>query len=102
VREQGRRSRSGAVTVRHVALDDDDRCLVAYAVGRHAGTAVARNRIRRRLRALVAEAAAEGRIPRGAMVISAASSVATAPFALVRRDLGRAFEGIGAARPRPS
>jgi ribonuclease P protein component len=92
------------VTVRHVPLDDADLRIVAYAVGRHAGPAVTRNRIRRRLRALVVEAADEGRVPSGAMVISAGPSVATAPFALVRRDLGQALARLPGpcARSDPS
>lgn len=54
---QGRRSRSGAVTVTFVPGSPQSPTRVAYAIGRRAGGAVHRNRLRRRLRAVMAEAA---------------------------------------------
>lgn len=44
---------------------------VAYAINRRVGGAVVRNRLRRRLRAIVAELAAEGRVPAGALLVVA-------------------------------
>jgi ribonuclease P protein component len=44
---------------------------VAYAVGRSAGSAVARNRLRRRLRATVAGLAGAGQLPPGAYLVAA-------------------------------
>jgi len=79
------------VTVRYAGPSDDGRLLVAFAIGRRTGTAVVRNRIRRRLRAALAEMARADEIPFGAVVVSAGPAVATAPFALVRRDLARAL-----------
>jgi ribonuclease P protein component len=52
---------------------------VAYAIGRRFGTAVERNRARRRLRAAVAMDAAELR-PGGAYLFAAERSVMTLPF----------------------
>ena len=49
----GRRRRRGALTVSCVAVAGNGPPRVAYAVGRGAGGAVARNRLRRRLRAAV-------------------------------------------------
>jgi ribonuclease P protein component len=46
----GRRVREGPLTVVHLAGPDEVR--VAFAVGRRVGSAVVRNRLRRRLRAL--------------------------------------------------
>jgi ribonuclease P protein component len=43
---------------------------VAYAVSRRQGSAVARNRARRRLRAAFVELARDGRVPRGAYLAS--------------------------------
>lgn len=100
VREQGRRGRSGPVTVRHVGSAEGDRCVVAFAIGRRTGTAVVRNRIRRRLRAALGELLAAGAVPAGAMVISAGAPVARAPFPAVRRDLERAL--VRASTPRPA
>lgn len=88
------------MTVRYTGPSPDGRCSVAFAIGRRTGTAVVRNRIRRRLRALLVELAAEGAVPPGALVVSAAAPVATAPFDEVRRHLRRALER--AAAPRPS
>jgi ribonuclease P protein component len=79
------------VTVRFAGPSNDGRLLVAFAIGRRTGTAVVRNRIRRRLRAALVEMARADEIPFGAAVVSAGPSVATAPFAVVRRDLARAL-----------
>ncbi|NLV55636.1 MAG: ribonuclease P protein component [Acidimicrobiales bacterium] len=100
VREAGRRGRSGPVTVRYLPVAGEDRCLVAYAIGKRTGTAVVRNRIRRRLRPLVDELALTGTLPSGALLVSAAAPVAAAPFDDVRRHLGQAVaRAVGADRP---
>ncbi len=60
--------RSGPLALRHVAPPpgrEPSPPQVAYAIGRKVGPAVVRNRIRRRLRHLVAEAARHGHIPQG-------------------------------------
>jgi ribonuclease P protein component len=51
LRETSARARSGPVTVRWAAGANANAVHVAYSVGRRAGGAVVRNRIRRRLRA---------------------------------------------------
>lgn len=80
------------MSVRAVApLAGDDRCLVAFAIGRRTGSAVLRNRIRRRLRAALGELAAAGAVPAGAVVVSAGATAATAPFPSLRDDLARAL-----------
>jgi ribonuclease P protein component len=71
---------------------------VAYAIGRRVGSAVARNRVRRRLRAAIDEHAAE-LLPGGAYLFAADRPAMSAPFATlsghidtllrsVRDDLG--------------
>jgi ribonuclease P protein component len=55
---EGRRSRSGLLTVVYRADRSPPR--VAFAAGRKVGPAVIRNRTRRRLRALMADAALAG------------------------------------------
>jgi ribonuclease P protein component len=55
----GRRGHAGPVRVTWVQGAPDAPPRVAFAVGRRVGSAVARNRIRRQLRAVVAELAAE-------------------------------------------
>lgn len=79
------------MTVRFAGPSDDGRLLVAFAIGRRTGTAVVRNRIRRRLRAALDDLARDGTVPGGAAVVTAGPSVATAPFSSVRSDLARAL-----------
>lgn len=64
---------------------------VAYAVGRQAGGAVVRNRIRRRLRAVVARL--DGLAP-GAYLLTAGSVVAVMPFDELTAVVGRALERV--------
>lgn len=52
--------------------------VVAFAVPRRVGTAVLRNRVRRRLRAAVREIGAQ--VPEGRYVIGADGRAATTPF----------------------
>lgn len=80
------------MSVRYAGSSTDGRLLVAFAIGRRTGTAVVRNRIRRRLRAALDEMARSGTIPAGAAIISAGPGAAGAPFAVLRRDLGRALD----------
>jgi ribonuclease P protein component len=59
---------------------------VAYAIGRHFGTAVERNRARRRLRAAIAldEALL---LPGGAYLVAADRPVMTIPFPTLREHV---------------
>ena len=100
VRQRGRRGRSGPVTVRLVAAPDERSTLVAFAIGRRTGSAVTRNRIRRRLRAALAELARSGSVPAGAAVVSAGPSAATVPFPALRQALDQAL--VRAASPPSS
>jgi len=78
LRRDGRRSRRGQVTVTFVAGVGPDVPRVAYAVGRRAGGAVERNRLRRRLRAAVDEVA--GTLPPGAYLVAAGRGAVGLPF----------------------
>ena len=49
---------------------------VAFAIGRKVGSAVIRNRLRRRLRDELAGLAREGKLPRGAYLIALAPAAA--------------------------
>ena len=75
-RRAGVRGRSGPLTVVFVPASDSTPPRVAYAIGRDAGTAVLRNRLRRRLRAAMRELAA----PAGAYLVRAEPSAAALPF----------------------
>jgi len=59
--------------------------LVGYALGRHVGSAVARNRLRRQLRELVKTY--DGRLNPGYYVISAGPKAAGQPSATLATDL---------------
>ena len=57
---------------------------IAFAIGRSVGGAVVRNRLRRRLRACVAETAAAGSLPTGLFLFGAAPSATSLDTALLR------------------
>jgi ribonuclease P protein component len=54
---RARRHREGPITVSWVAGDPAEPPQVAYTIGRRVGSAVVRNRVRRRLRTLIRESA---------------------------------------------
>jgi ribonuclease P protein component len=78
LRRSGHRGRRGPISVTFVAGDVDRVPRVAYAVGRRVGGAVVRNRLRRRLRAAVADSA--GSIPPGAYLVSAGRDAVDLPY----------------------
>src|SRR3954447_13439978 len=81
-----RRQRAGPISLRFLTDGSDDPPRVAYAIGRRFGTAVERNRARRRLRAAVAldEALL---LPGGAYLLAAERSVMTMPFPTLREHV---------------
>jgi ribonuclease P protein component len=69
------------VAVTWVAADPgSDEIRVAFAVGRHAGGAVVRNRIRRRLRESLRLLAAHGAVPSGTYLVRAGAELASIPW----------------------
>lgn len=71
---------------------------VAFAIGRAVGPAVTRNLVRRRLRALLAEAAARGSLPPGWYLIGARPDAAARSFP----ELSSAVEALAASVVRRS
>jgi ribonuclease P protein component len=67
---------------------------VAYAISRAVGTAVVRNRVRRRLRALVSAAVADAAMGPGDYLISVRPAAAERPYAELGRDLRAALAGL--------
>lgn len=65
---------------------------MAYAIGKVAGSAVRRNRIRRRLRAAIRELEAEGALPPGAYLVGAGPEALTMPYAELRHTLRALIE----------
>lgn len=89
LRRRGRRVRSGPIWVVHFAdpsgAVQDPPVRIGFAIGRKVGGAVVRNRLRRRLRSIVLEAArTPGSIPPGAYLIGVRPDAATASFAELR------------------
>ncbi len=62
------------------------------------GGAVVRNRLRRRLRAVVAEAARSGRVPAGALLISAGPEAVRRTPQELRNDVIRLLDALDARR----
>lgn len=83
LRLQGRRARRGPLTVTWLAPSPGEAPTpprVGFAVGKAAGGAVVRNRVRRRLRAAMRRLAAESRLPAGAYLLGGGAPLATMPW----------------------
>jgi ribonuclease P protein component len=91
LRERGRYLRRGPITVTFLDGDPGTPPRFAYAVGRRVGTAVARNRLRRRLRAAVATA---GSLRPGAYLVGAGPEAARLSFGELRDTLCEALEAV--------
>lgn len=73
---------------------------VAYAVGRPVGGAVERNRVRRRLRALMADAVGGPEEPGpGDYLVSVSEGAASVDFDGLGGDLRRALAAVGSTGP---
>lgn len=75
---------------------------MAYAIGRAVGTAVVRNRLRRRLRVLMHERAAHGALPPGLYLVSVRPEAAELPFDSLRHHVDRALAALAPAGSTPS
>ena len=83
MRRHGRRGRCGPISLTWLAPDPaipPAPPRVAFAVGKAAGGAVGRNRIRRRLRAGLRELQGTGRLPQGTYLVSARPEAAQMPW----------------------
>ncbi len=85
LRRHGRRARSGPLTVTWLPGRSAQPPRVAYSISRTVGPAVVRNRIRRRLRAVVAEVATD--LAPGDYLIGVAPAAAHVSFAALRSSL---------------
>jgi ribonuclease P protein component len=90
----GRRHFRGALMMTCVRSAESGPARVAYAIPKSVGNSVARNRVRRRLRALVHARAAQLR-PGHAYLIGAASGANTATFGELDRSFGALLEVTG-------
>jgi ribonuclease P protein component len=102
LRREGRRARRDPVTVVFLAEQAPEAAgpagggtRVAYSVGRRFGTAVERNRVRRRLRAAVREVHRErGGLSPGAYLVLVHAGAAAAPYTELKRSLGAACDAV--------
>jgi ribonuclease P protein component len=91
----GRRGHAGSVRVTWVPEDGASPPRAAFAVGRRVGSAVARNRVRRQLRAVLAELAPE--LAPGTYLVAYRGAPGV-PFATLRENVARAAASAGARR----
>jgi ribonuclease P protein component len=89
---KGCRGRCGPITVSWVPGDPNEPPRVAYTIGRRVGSAVVRNRVRRRLRMLVREAAPA--LGSGAYLIGVGPAAALLPYEDLRTTLMKALKSI--------
>lgn len=83
LRRHGRRARRGPVGVTWMAPRPGQAPThprAGFVVGKSAGGSVARNRVRRRLRAALRQLLAEERLPAGTYLLGAGPEVATMPW----------------------
>jgi ribonuclease P protein component len=88
----GRRRRHGPITISWVPGDPTEPPRVAYTIGRRVGSAVVRNRLRRRLRMLMREAAPWLRP--GAYLVGASAAAAAASYAELRTAVSETLKGF--------
>jgi ribonuclease P protein component len=84
--------RRGPVTVTWVAGDPSQPPRVAYAIGRRAGGAVVRNRLRRRLRAIVREVRPQ--LHPGAYLVGATGAAASLSYGDLRASVCQALAAL--------
>ena len=89
LRRQGRRVRTGGLTLTWLPGTSDEPPKLAFAIGRAVGSAVVRNRLRRRLRSLFAELAPDLRP--GTYLVGADPSAAHLDYGELRRIVSTAL-----------
>lgn len=96
------RARQGPVWMARVQADEqDDRVRVAYSVGRKVGSAVRRNKVRRRLRVVMRVLACSGSLVPGAYLVSAGPGADQIPFAELTGMVARLVDRISGHRGMP-
>ncbi|MDQ3980072.1 MAG: ribonuclease P protein component [Actinomycetota bacterium] len=84
--------RRGTITVTWVPGDPAEPPRVAYAVGRRAGGAVVRNRIRRRLRAVIRDLSSE--LAPGSYLVGAGGQAASLSYGELRATVSEALRAV--------
>jgi len=94
------RARSGPVSVSYLPGDASEPPRVAFSVGRRFGSAVERNRVRRRLRQMLRQASPP--LPPGAYLVGVGPSGRTAGYQDLQAQLERALARALATPPLPA
>jgi len=84
--------RRGPITITWLTGDPSEPPRVAYAVGRRAGGAVVRNRVRRRLRAVIREV--RPLLRPGAYLVGATGAAASVPYGDLRASVCQALGAL--------
>ena len=93
LRRRGRRSRSGPVSVTwSAAVDPTEPPRVGYAIGKVVGNAVTRNRVRRRLQAVIASVATD--LGAGTYLVGAGPAAAATTYAELASGLVTALVAL--------
>ena len=92
LRRTRQRVRKGPLTVTFVPAASPAPPQVAYAIGRKVGGAVVRNRLRRRLRAIVSELAPQ--LAPGAYLVGAAPEAASLSFGELKSIVSEALQAV--------
>jgi ribonuclease P protein component len=100
LRRSGTRGRSGPLVISFLKQPSWSGVQVAYAVNRRVGSAVVRNRLKRRLRAIVSERVSS--LPAGTYVVRAGPGGSLLGFDELRVAMNQAFERATSGRPRHS
>ena len=95
LRRSDRRVRRGSITVTWAAGDPAEPPRVAYTIGKQVGGATVRNRIRRRLRAIVRDL--ERPLGPGAWLIGAAPEVAKLSYEQLKAAVAEAVDALAAS-----
>jgi len=90
LRRPSGRGRQGPVTVSYLERPDWERSEVAYAVNRRVGSAVQRNLLRRRMRAILGEQAAD--LPTGAYLVRSGPEGPSLDFHELKVAMSQALE----------
>lgn len=94
-----RRVRQGPIWVRYLPGPDGPAAEVAFAIGRRIGNAVVRNRLRRRMRAILTELDQAARLPPGVYLFGAAPGAERLTFDDLRMRMQHAIRKAAEATP---
>lgn len=99
LRRSGRRVRVGALSVTWLPGPPGEPPRLAFAIGKVVGTAVVRNRLRRRLRSLFTELAPT--LPPGTYLVGAGPAATSLDYGDLRRTVATALDQLAEAGEHP-